>query len=308
MRKYVFVMSLALAAATLMPSAIAQKNSELNNPLPGHFPTKDRFVREFAGGGGGGPSLVYHGGPVLTTANVRAVFWGSAWGTNASPSAMAVSLTDYIDGTGSQSTVPPGFGLTREYNVITQYYGPSGATITLTNLGSAGGSLYDPTDPPQQNVTDAMVQAEVLKLTGNAPDQNTIYEVFLPKGFYSSDGSATSCGGTNLQYCAYHGNFSYGGLDVKYASMPYPSCGGCQSSGFSDTQNLEHFISHETREAVTDEDLNAWFDRRGYEADDKCAWSPTPFADSSTGTNGDGTGFAYQYEWSNAASGCVKTK
>jgi hypothetical protein len=88
---------------------------------------------------------------------------------------------------------------------------------------------------------------------------------------------------------------------VKYASMPYPSCGGCQSAGFDDAQNFEHFISHETREAVTDADGNAWFDRRGYEADDKCAWSPTPFVDPATG-------YAYQYEWSNANSGCVKTR
>jgi len=38
---------------------------------------------------------------------------------------------------------------------------------------------------------------------------------------------------------------------------------------------------------VTDEDLNAWFDRRGAEADDKCVWSPAPFTDQ---------GFGYQYE------------
>jgi len=95
---------------------------------------------------------------------------------------------------------------------------------------------------------------------------------------------------------------------VKYASMPYPSCGGCQTSGWTASQNFEHFLSHETREAVTDPDGTAWWDRSGNEADDKCAWSPTPFTDSSTGTNVDGSAFAYQYEWSNANSGCVKTR
>ena len=80
-----------------------------------------------------------------------------------------------------------------------------------------------------------------------------------------------------------------------------------QSSGFSTTQNSEHFISHETREAVTDPNGSAWYDRRGYEADE-CAGSPTPFTGSSTGTNVDGTAFAYQYEWSNLVSGCVKTR
>jgi hypothetical protein len=79
--------------------------------------------------------------------------------------------------------------------------------------------------------------------------------------------------------------------------MPYPSCGGCQSTGFTVAQNFDHFSCHETREAVTDEDLNAWYDRSGNEADDKCAWSPAPFTDG---------GFGYQYEWSNASSSCVR--
>jgi len=64
-------------------------------------------------------------------------------------------------------------------------------------------------------------------------------------------------------------------------------------------QNQEHFVVHETREAVTDPTGTAWFDSFGNEADDKCAWSPTPFI----GTGG----YAYQYEWSNAAHACVKS-
>ena len=52
---------------------------------------------------------------------------------------------------------------------------------------------------------------------------------------------------------------------------------------------------------MTDPQLNTWYDpSNGYEADDKCNWSPTPFL----GTGG----YGYQYEWSNAANGCIKTK
>ena len=87
------------------------------------------------------------------------------------------------------------------------------------------------------------------------------------------------------------------GTDVKYASMPYPSCGGCRMPGWTDAQNFHHFASHETREAVTDPDLNAWYDRQGLEADDKCAWSPSPFLLN---------GYGYQYEWSNLNGGCVQ--
>ncbi len=288
-------LSWVLAATCLVPSAFAQnKSPELNNPLPGHFPDKARFAREFAGGGGSGGNLSYHtGGPVLTSAKVVPIFWGPTW----SGSAIATSLTNYL----------AQFGGNHEYKTITQYYqilNGIQTPISLTTL--TANAVYDSNNPPT-NVTDADIQGEVLYLFPT-PATDTVYEVFLPNGTYSSNGSSTSCGGPNLQYCAYHGHFqTSNGSDVKYASMPYPSCSGCQTSGFTDTQNFEHFISHETREAVTDEDLNAWYDRRGYEADDKCAWSPTPFTDSSTGINGDQTPYAYQYEWSNANSGCVKT-
>jgi hypothetical protein len=45
--------------------------------------------------------------------------------------------------------------------------------------------------------------------------------------------------------------------------------------------------------------VNGWWNSStGAEADDQCAWSPAPFI----GTGG----YAYQYEWSNAVTGCVK--
>ena len=305
MRKSAVVLLLAITASCLVPMAFAQR-SELNNAFPRHFPTRQRFVVEFATRGGGS-NVSYHGGPVLVGAYVVPIFWGPTWSSGGSDNTMSSSLTNFIDGGTTNGTTDLGYGITGEYNVITQYYESGPTYVMKSNLGALGGALYDSSTPPT-NVTDAAIQAEVLKMTNNAPRTDTIYEVFLPASSYSSDGSATSCGGPNLTYCAYHGNFSYSLNDIKYASMPYPSCGGCQSSGFSTTQNFEHFISHETREAVTDEDGNAWFDRRGYEADDKCAWSPAPFTDASTGKNFDGTAFAYQYEWSNASSGCVKTR
>jgi len=260
------------------------------NPYPRHFPSQGRFVHEQAHGGGSASNLSYHGGPTIKDAHVVAIFWGPSW---SSSDPISTSLAGFISK----------YGTSGEYNVITQYSG-----IQKSPLASDSPAVfYDSTQPPT-NVTDAIIQGEASKYFAQVGDVNAIYEVFLPSGVYSSDGSATSCGGPNLQYCAYHGNFASGGKDVKYGAMPYPSCAGCQSTGFSDTQNFEHFISHETREAVTDEDGNAWYDRRGYEADDKCAWSPNPFTDSSVGTNADGTGYAYQYEWSNANSGCVKTR
>jgi hypothetical protein len=258
---------------------------EINGRRYQVYPTKDRAAKQFARGGHGA-SLSYHGGPVIHSARVVAIFWGADWGTGGSDSTTAADIRSFFNQ----------FGGTGEYNVITQYSDGSGHIMPAT-LGNA--AYFDGSTPPT-NVTDAAVQGEVLKYlsqNGVTFDSSTIYEVFLPKESYASLGSSDSCGGPSLAFCAYHGSFSNGGRDIKYSSMPYPSCGGCQWSGWSVSQNYDHFACHETREAVTDEDLNAWYDNSGNEADDKCAWSPAPFLDN---------GFGYQYEWSNSARGCVQ--
>jgi len=276
MKKIVFAAVAILVAAS--GGALADRAQELNSVH--HFPTKDQANKARPRGS----NLSYHGGPVIHSARVVAIFWGPSWGTGGADAATATHVQQFFGQ----------FGTNSHYAIITQYSDGAGF-IQTTNLGNT--SYFDSSTPPT-NVTDADMQAEVLKAIGVVGfDASTIYEVFIPPSSYSSSGNATSCGGPALQYCAYHGHFSSSFGDVKYASMPYPSCSGCQSAGFTDAQNLDHFSCHETREAVTDEDLNAWFDRRGNEADDKCAWSPAPFLDG---------GFGYQYEWSNAASGCVR--
>ena len=267
----VLFFSLAVAA-----SAFAQNAPELNNSSNIH----KFMVRGYARpGGGGGQGLVDHGGPVITAPKVVFIFWGWSAGdsyTNALQNFRNSGMYNYT-------------------RMLAQYRNAAGSAST--NFGGSANDVFDSSAPPTA-VTDSAVQAEVKKFFHGSYDTSTIYEVVLPITSYSQDGSSTSCGGPSLAYCAYHGHFS-DGVDVKYSIEPYASCSGCQSSGFSDAQNQMHFVIHETREAISDADLNAWYDRRGYEADDKCAWSPTPFIDQTTG-------FAYQYEWSNSAGGCVK--
>jgi hypothetical protein len=214
-------------------------------------------------------------------------FWGPSFANAASADhAYATTLQAYRNQ----------FGTTPEYNTITQYSG-----IGLTSLGAGTPDVFDTSTPPTK-VTDATVQSKVRSyLTTHAFNNSTIYEVVLPSSSYSDDGTgATSCGGPRLSYCAYHSFFTSGTNRVKYSIQPYASCGGCQVGGWTAVQNQEHFVCHETREAVTDPQLNAWFDSSGAEADDKCAWSPTPFI----GTGG----FGYQYEWSNLLGTCVRTR
>jgi hypothetical protein len=278
--KYVTLMSCGLlaAAGVMAQKAPDAKLAKPEAPRVIYFPAKGvekQLVSKAT-------NLTNHGGPTITSAKVVLIFWGPNFANASSPDhAYATTLQAFRNQ----------FGTTGEYNTITQYSG-----IQLANLGSGTGDWFDTSNPPT-NVTDSAVQAEVRRYTAShGSNSSTIYEVFIPSSSYSSNGSSTSCGGPGLAYCAYHSWFS----STKYSIQPYPSCSGCQVSGWSAVQNQEHFVSHETREAVTDENGNAWFDSSGNEADDKCAWSPTPFI----GTNG----YSYQYEWSNANGGCIRTR
>jgi len=83
----------------------------------------------------------------------------------------------------------------------------------------------------------------------------------------------TMSGGASCStFCGYHGHFNYGGLDIRYAVFPYLDCNACKLSTMSVADMITIVTSHEIREAVTDPQLNAWYDASGYEADDKCAW------------------------------------
>ena len=142
-------------------------------------------------GGGGGQNLVFHtGGKVLRNAHVVMIFWGTF------PSGYTSAMQSFRNN----------FGTTGEYNVITQYYGTddndgSYGNISQSNLAAGPADYFDSSAPPT-NVTDAAVQAEVNKaiIAQGGTDYGAIYEVFIPSGSYSSDGSSTSCGGPNLAY------------------------------------------------------------------------------------------------------------
>ena len=238
--------------------------------------------------------VTYHGGPVLVQARMVYIFWG--------PSFSVLTSSDYTYAQNLQAFRDQ-YGTSPEYNILTQYYQiVSGVKqfIELTNLAAGTADLFDTSTPPT-NVTDADVQAEVMKyLTTHTVDYSTIYAVVIPSTSYSSDGGEDSCGGPNLAYCAYSSWFGSGSTAVKYTIQPYASCSGCQMSGWTPAQNEEHFIVHEVGDTVTNPVGTGWFSATtGEGVEDVCAWSPPPFLSG---------GYGYQYQWSNAASGCVKTR
>jgi hypothetical protein len=269
---------LALSCGLLAVSAYAA-------PVEKPFADADHVIYAPAKGAAQLPTksnVTNHGGGVLAQARLVFIFWGPTFNNAAS--------ADYAYARALQAFRNQ-YGTTPEYKTITQY----GAL--QTNLAAGTADMFDTTTPPT-NVTDAKVQAEVNKyLTSHTFDSSTVYEVVIPSTSYSSSGASDSCGGPSLAYCSYHGSYSGTSGTVLYSIQPYPSCSGCQASGFTKTQDEELFVGKETCDAVTDP-VNGWWDSStGEEVTDKCSWSPPPYLLG---------GYAYQYIWSNKAGACVK--
>ena len=70
---------------------------------------------------------------------------------------------------------------------------------------------------------------------------------------------------------------------------------------------MASIIAHELEEATSDPDLNAWYDKRGSENADKCAWTfgteYTTANGASANMNLGGMDYLIQQNWVNAAGG-----
>jgi len=105
-----------------------------------------------------------------------------------------------------------------------------------------------------------------------------------------------------------------GGVDIKYSFVGNPdrclsSCAAQSTgpNGNAGADGMASIIAHEAEEAATDPDLNAWYDRRGYENADKCAWT---FGTTYTVGNGaqanvklGSRDYLIQRNWVNASGG-----
>jgi hypothetical protein len=258
--------------------------------------------------GGGGhkqnTGIFYHGGPIIASTNVAAIYWGTSRIYNGGP-------TPGQTGTANDNSLIAFFinheGGSPYFNINTTYF--DGAGTHVANVVTYAQMWADNSNPGSAP-SDAAIQAEVSaglssgKLTYDA---STLYAVFTGSGVNLG-------GGFGSQYCAYHGHFSWNGNDVKYAAQPYnydfPS--GCTEQG-ANTPNGDpaadaevNTLAHELEETTTDPDLNAWYDHRGQENADKCAWTfgtTYPAGSGVANMNLGGKDFLIQRNWVNAGSG-----
>jgi len=243
------------------------------------------------GGGGNTNGINYHGGPViLGTTHVYYIWYGNAsWPTN-SANSILTNLAQNIGGS-------------PYFNINTTYYNAS--NVHVTNAVSYNGSA---THSETYGTSLSDNQIEQIVADTNPTDSNAVYFVLTGPDVTASSGFCTS-------YCGWHTHATIGGKDIKYAfvgdaASQCPSSCTAQSTspnGDIGADGMASVLSHELEEAVSDPDLNAWYDRRGQENADKCAWT---FGTEYTVSNGSKANmrlgsldYLIQRNWVNAGGG-----
>jgi hypothetical protein len=234
------------------------------------------------------PNLTNHGGPILTSSRVTAIFWGTSW---TATDAKVTGLDTFYSGIGGSAYM----------KTNTEYSSTNG---TVGSGVTYDGHLIDTSAGPKQAPSTSTILAEVSKQI-NSPVANGYYPVYtdLPRG--------------RAGYCAWHSVGTVHGVQVQFAFFfNLDGDSGCDPDdpGTIHSQGLEALANvsgHELSEAVTDPHLDAWYDKNGAENADKCAWTF-----SGTVTIG-GQQWKVQGNWSNAAynarsgydgAGCIQTK
>ncbi|HEY7096585.1 MAG TPA: hypothetical protein VH437_07670 [Terriglobales bacterium] len=299
MRKVILIVSLLCLYAALASAQTVRHSGGLVPSGKGYGVPGEPQVERFSVHQGNG--INYHGGPIMSgTPNVYLIWYGN-WISGPAPSD---SLTTVNLVTNFFKNVS-GSG----YEMINSTYGDNSNDVTgLVNVaGSAKATNY----PMGKNLSDAAIQQIVSKVIslGKLPkDTNGVYFVLT-----TSDVNATS--GFCSVYCGWHTHGTISGSDIKYSFVGNPdrcasSCEPQTKSPNNDSgaDGMINIAAHELEEAISDPDLNAWWDNVGQENADKCAWKFGTLLGGTIGNGGynetmNGVNYLIQMNWENARGG-----
>ena len=250
-------------------------------------------------------ALTYYGGPVVNSIKVIQVLYGTG------------TYQPFVQGTGSgtMSAFYGGVVGSPYFTWLNGDYGSgSGKTSQVIGYGNFAGqvTITPSSSRNGSTITDAQIQAELAAqiAAGHlaAPNANTYYAVYFPKGKTISQGSSNSC--VSGGFCAYHGTVAGSSSTWTYGVHPDNSAGsGCDVGCGNSTpfNNMSSVASHEMIETVTDPDVGiastyasplAWYNRTYGEIGDICN------AQQGTIVGTDGVTYTVQKEWSNSQSIC----
>ena len=203
--------------------------------------------------------ISYHGGPVLVNGVTVYFIWYGNWSGNT-----AVTILQNLAAS---------IGGSPYFNINTTYFNANNTPVK--NLVTFGGATTD-NYSQGKTLSDSQIQTIVSSAitSGRLPaNTNGVYFVLT-----SADVNATS--GFCTQYCGWHTYGTIAGSNIKYSFVGNPDrCpSACEAqstgpNGNSGADGMASIIAHELEEATTDPNLNAWYDGRGYENADKCAWT-----------------------------------
>lgn len=242
--------------------------------------------------------ICYHGGALMAGTPTIYVIWYGNWtnGPGGSDNSQGQNVVNNF--LGALSGTP--------YENINRTYTTNGFTISgtvnigksATDTGSLGTSLNDGNI---QTIVANQISSGALP-----KDTNGLYMVLTSSNVNETTGFCT-------QYCGWHTHGTISGSDIKYAFVGNPdrcpsACSEQQApNGYAGADGMVSIIAHEQEEAISDPDLNAWYDRQGAENADKCAWT---FGTTYTTSNGStanvnmgGKDYLIQRNWVNASGG-----
>ena len=260
-----------------------------------------------------GNGINYHNGPVMKGNPVPIyIIWYGNWSGSGSNTAATRSAIEHYVGT---------LGGTAPMKIDSTYGDTTG---NVSGNVSFGGSTIVSSST---NLSDTSLRTTVGNAisTGKLPNNpNGLYFVLTSSNINETSGFCT-------RYCGFHTHASLSGSDIKYAYVGNvdrcPS--GCEAqttgpnsaaTGQGGVDGMANVMFHEASEAISDPDLNAWFDSSGQENGDKCNFNfgteQTCSTQCSAAGNAarakfnqtfGGNNYLLQQNWENAAGGkCVQ--
>ena len=180
----------------------------------------------------------------------------------------------------------------------------SGATLSFTHI-----SILSPGTASTGDVVKSAISRGLFGST--SVDPNALYFILTSPSI--------SVSGFIVTFCGYHGydiptglTYSFVGDPTKNIASGLSSCSGqtiASPNGNVAADSMSSVIAHELVEAVSDPQVNAWYDSSGNENADKCAWNfmtvggsaDTGFYNTAIG----GKNYYIQANWNPLSVGCA---
>lgn len=263
MRKFGFFALVALVLAGALQVAFTQTQGQGAPEIISHRVKKHGEAVTAGATGVVTPAITYHNGPLITSPMIYVIWYGN-WNQNngADTPAGQQIVRDFANSVGASPW----------WQIMTTY--------TASKYFISGGVAFggETTDSYSKGsvLKDSDVQSIVLSAinAGKFPlNMQGIYYVLT-----SSDVTASS--GFCTKYCGWHtyarttkGNVRYSFVGNAARCLSACSVQTVSPNGNAGVDAMVSVIAHELAEAVSDPDLNAWYDSGGAENADKCAWT-----------------------------------